>query len=292
MKKKTGFLICILAICMLCLSFCGNTYAAATKTSIRLNKSKVTVYTPGNKTVQLKATVKGASKKVTWKSSNKKVAVVNSGGKVTVKKAGSVTITAKSNGMAAQCKIIIHKKNNVASLYKSFLEKKYTYINSTIVYGAPRTKLSMDYFCIADINKDGIDDLLIREMDSIGNSQFMGISLHIFTVKDGKIKYSGSWLHGTSEINKKYGGIRVTHSGTGYGGDSLISLKNGKCYKKIYLYGHEDSNQIWHYFLNNENNEITKQKYDRYRIKYFDTQSDIQTITFLINNVANREKIK
>ena len=107
MKKKTSFLICMLAICMLFLSFYENTYAATKKSSIMLNKSKATVYTSGNKTVQLKTTVKGASKKVTWKSSNKKIATVNSKGKVIAKKAGSVKITAKANGVTAKCIITI-----------------------------------------------------------------------------------------------------------------------------------------------------------------------------------------
>lgn len=42
------------------------------KPSVKLNKKKITLYTSGTKTAQLKATVNGPSKKVTWKSSNKK----------------------------------------------------------------------------------------------------------------------------------------------------------------------------------------------------------------------------
>lgn len=261
--------------------------------SIKLNKTKVTIYTSGNKTVQLEATVKGPSKKVTWKASNKKIAIFNSTGKVTAKKAGTVTITAKANGKTAKCKVFVHKKVNAAVLYKSFLQKKHTFINSTISNDEQLTKLNLDYFCVVDINQDGVDDLLVREMRNIGSSQFIGDSLHIFTAKSGKVQYAGSWLHGTSEVNKKYGGIRVIHSGTGYGGDSIISLKNGKCYQKVYLYAHESSDPtVWKYFLNNENNEITEQEYKQYYAKYFENKNDILTIQYIKNNATNRKAIK
>lgn len=127
MKKKTSLLICMLAICMLFLSFYENTYAAAKNPSIKLNNSKATIYTSGNITVQLKATVNGASKKVTWKSSNKKIAAVDSKGKVTAKRTGTVTITAKANDVIAKCKITVKSKKvstkaKAMSDYKKLLE--------------------------------------------------------------------------------------------------------------------------------------------------------------------------
>ena len=132
MKRKTGFLICILTVCMICLSFCENTYAAAKKTSIKLNKSKAIIYTSGNRTVQLKATVKGASKKVTWKSSNKKVATVSPKGRVTAKKTGVVVITAKANGKIAKCNVTV--KNNPQTSYNVVKGKYYTYRDDMYFY--------------------------------------------------------------------------------------------------------------------------------------------------------------
>ena len=87
---------------------------AATKSSIKLNKSSVTLYVNGTKTTILKATVTGKSKKVTWSSSNSKVASVKSG-KVTAKKVGTATITVKANGKSARCKIVVKKKSRPAN---------------------------------------------------------------------------------------------------------------------------------------------------------------------------------
>lgn len=268
--------------------------AKAPKASIKLNRSSATLYTAGTKTIQLKATVTGPSKKVTWKSSNKKIAAVNPKGKVTAKKAGTVTITAKANGVSAKCKVTVRKKTATAKLYKSFLQKQYTYINSTILYGKPSTRLNLEYFCVVDINQDGTDELLIRASNHIGSHRYIGDALHVFTVKNGKVQYAGSWIHGTTEVNTRYGGIRVRHSGTDYGGDSIISLRNGKCYQKIYLYGHGSYHDRlkWQYFLNNEHNEITEQKYKEYHKRYFENKKDIQVIHYLKNNVINRGNIK
>lgn len=82
--------------------------------SIKLNKSNDTLNLTDKKSVQLTASVQGASQKVTWKSSNKKVATVNAKGKVTAKKTGTVTITARANGVAASCKITVEKESALA----------------------------------------------------------------------------------------------------------------------------------------------------------------------------------
>lgn len=76
--------------------------------SITLNTKKSTLYV--GDTLQLNATVKGASSKVTWKTSNSKYATVSSSGKVVAKTAGTVTITAKANGKTAKCTVTIKKK--------------------------------------------------------------------------------------------------------------------------------------------------------------------------------------
>lgn len=76
------------------------------KPSVKLNKTKVTLY--GNETVQLKATVVGASKNITWISSNSRIAMVDQTGKVTAKKTGAVMITAKANNCKATCLVTVN----------------------------------------------------------------------------------------------------------------------------------------------------------------------------------------
>lgn len=79
--------------------------------SVKLNKSKITIYV--KKSFQLKATVSpknAVNKKVTWTTSNKKVAKVNKSGKVTGVKAGKAKITAKTkNGKKAVCRVTVKK---------------------------------------------------------------------------------------------------------------------------------------------------------------------------------------
>ena len=77
--------------------------------SVKLNKSNATIYAGGTstKTVQLKATVKGALKTVEWTSDNPEVAIVDSKGKVTSVSAGKATITAKANDKTASCVVTV-----------------------------------------------------------------------------------------------------------------------------------------------------------------------------------------
>lgn len=83
--------------------------------SIKLNKSTAVIYVGGTSvnTVQLKATVKGASKEIQWKSSNPRVAAVDANGKVTSVSNGKVKITARANGKTASC-IVEVKKSKVS----------------------------------------------------------------------------------------------------------------------------------------------------------------------------------
>lgn len=76
-----------------------------TVADIKLNKTKATL--KKGKSLTLKATVSGKSKKVTWKSSNSKIATVSQTGNVTAKKAGTATITAKANGVTTTFKVTV-----------------------------------------------------------------------------------------------------------------------------------------------------------------------------------------
>ena len=69
---------------------------AAKPTSLKLNKTSVTIYTEN--TYRLKASGK-SSGKVTWKSSKSKIASVDQNGTVTGKTPGTATITASRPGI-------------------------------------------------------------------------------------------------------------------------------------------------------------------------------------------------
>lgn len=84
------------------------------KPTIKLNKTKMTIYIKKSKT--LKATVKGKSKKVKWKSSKPAVATVKNG-KVTAKRDGTTIITASCNGVKATCKVKVTRKHPGNSHY-------------------------------------------------------------------------------------------------------------------------------------------------------------------------------
>lgn len=76
--------------------------------SIKLNKTKTTVYA-GKKTT-LK--VKNTKKKVKWSTSKKSVATVSSKGVVTGKKHGTATITAKVGNKKYTCKVTVKARLN------------------------------------------------------------------------------------------------------------------------------------------------------------------------------------
>ena len=88
------------------------------KNSVKLNKSKATIYVSGINTVKLIATVSGVSSKVRWSSNNTSVAKVDSTGKVTAKKAGVATIAATANGVTAKCTVTV--KDNRSSSGKNY----------------------------------------------------------------------------------------------------------------------------------------------------------------------------
>ena len=83
--------------------------------SIKLNKKTATIYYGGTSTntLQLKATVKGATKNVVWESSDTNVATVDVKGKVTSVSEGTANITATANGKSASCTVTV-KESSIA----------------------------------------------------------------------------------------------------------------------------------------------------------------------------------
>lgn len=193
--------------------------------TVKLNKKSAVIYTNKNpKTITLKATVKGASRKVKWTSSNKAVATV-SGGKVKAVKPGSAVIKATANGKTATCKITVKKAAttmsvSMDSILKLYSQKKYTEAQN-MAYKLP-TKASDGYaslearkayrrkletydvnylpsydgveaFYLTDINKDGTAELLLRH----GGSE-AGRTVDIWTYLNGNTVFCGSVYIGHS----------------------------------------------------------------------------------------------
>lgn len=244
--------------------------------SIKLNKTSVTLSLPGTTTAQLKATVTGASKKVTWKSSNTSVATVSTSGKVTAKKAGTAIITATANGKSAKCTVTV--KSTANNLYKELLSKSYIVLpDGKIIYP--------NYFTIADIDKNGVKELLIRESDQPGGN--FGSDVYIYTIISGKVKYTGSISNvGDAPRISSDGGIYHTWFGAGCANFWLASIKNGTLYNKVMLTRYMDAS-VTTYYLNNA--VISKSQYEKELKKYEDSLK--KEVAFQRNTAANRKRM-
>ena len=250
--------------------------------SIKLNKTSVTLSLPGTTTAQLKATVTGASKKVTWKSSNTSVATVNTSGKVTAKKAGTAIITATANGKSAKCTVTVKREQSVNQIYKNYLSK-------TSVTLPDGKVIKTGYFTVADIDRDGIEELLIREDEQEYGNGFSAV--YIFTVRNGKIRYTGGVCNvgGTPKISK-YGGIYNTWYGAGCANFYLSSInKSGNLYTKISLVRYFDASNTPYYSYYLNGNKISESQYEKELKKY--EASFINAPAFQKNTSFNREGV-
>lgn len=248
--------------------------------SIKLNKTSVTLSIPGTTTAQLKATVTGVSKKVTWKSSNTSVATVSTSGKVTAKKAGTAIITATANGKSAKCTVTVKREQSVNQIYKNYLSKTSVTLSSGKV-------IKTGYFTVADIDRDGVDELLIREDEQEYGNGFSAV--YIFTVRNGKIRYTGGVCNvgGTPKISK-YGGIYNTWYGAGCANFYLSSInKSGNLYTKISLVRYFDASNTPYYSYYLNGNKISESQYEKELKKY--EASFINAPAFQKNTSFNRE---
>lgn len=226
------------------------TTSKAPKASIKLNKSKISMYI--TESTKVKATASGKSKKVTWKSSNSKIATVKNG-VITAKKTGTVTITASCNGEKKTCRVTVkgdwyQKVLRSSASYKikgAFDKKTYT-ISRNDFYE----------YRLFDINKDGIKELMLYKRPAAA----------VFTFYKGKVvplAYSSftrsiclkgkyfTMMHGTSSENTCY----------------VFTLKNGK-FHKVGEYFHTTSSAypVPIYKINGKNCSKTTffKTYDKY----------------------------
>ena len=81
--------------------------------TINVEQSNVSIKV--GETIQLNATVQGASQTITWTSSDTSIATVDENGIVTAIKAGSATVTANANGVECSTIITVTSKTNNSS---------------------------------------------------------------------------------------------------------------------------------------------------------------------------------
>lgn len=104
MKRFLRSFIVVAVMLALFLSIINDLQASA-KTTVKLNKKKVSVEVGGTYTLK----VSGTTSTVKWSTTNKKIATVKNG-KVTAKSAGKCTVKAKVNGKTLKCKVTVKAK--------------------------------------------------------------------------------------------------------------------------------------------------------------------------------------
>ena len=144
--KKLKSLLVSLVLALACISMVTST-DVVDASSIKLNKTSLTIYI--GKTSTLK--VSGTSKKVTWSTSNKKVATVSSKGTVSAKSSGTATITAKVNNKNLRCKVTV-KKPTINKTSKSLNVGETTTLKLT---GATLKSAKSSNTSIATVNSSG-----------------------------------------------------------------------------------------------------------------------------------------
>ncbi|GFI29558.1 hypothetical protein IMSAGC013_00944 [Lachnospiraceae bacterium] len=123
---------------------------AAKPTSLKLNKTSVTIYTEN--TYRLKTSGK-SSGKVTWKSSKSKIASVDQNGTVTGKTPGTATITASRPGIKASCKVTVRKNPHRLNRESQILILG----DSTTLYLSNVSKEDSVSFRLADPSSEVVD---------------------------------------------------------------------------------------------------------------------------------------
>ena len=118
MKKLSRILSVLLAAMVLFVSIPTQAEAA----TVKLNKTKATVYIGSTTTLK----VTGTSKEAKWSSSNKKVATVDNKGVVTPKKEGTATITAKVGKKSYKCEVTVKKPYLNATKKTIYIGTPYT----------------------------------------------------------------------------------------------------------------------------------------------------------------------
>lgn len=218
MKKVLLKQFKILSLLALLVFLCGIPVQA--KTTVKLNKSKATVYV--SNTIQLKATVKGTRSKVKWTSSNSKVASVNSSGIVTAKKKGTATIRAKVNGKTAKCKVTVKYATDLSQVVNKTISKAakmlgFPYVTDGLIYSAKRPYYKGSFIKVnfyEEKNKGGrlFADIVDKKIGVFGVKVGMTLSKanSILRSKGWNAWYSGFYMKNGAVIQASNSGGRIT----------------------------------------------------------------------------------
>lgn len=131
---------------------------------------------------------------IVWKSSKSSIASVDEEGVVTAKKPGTVTITAKSDGTIAKCRVTVRKPTLTLSIPKKKLYRLETVqLTANVSSGKPVTWKSSKS-SVATVNEDGLVTAVKHGTATI-TAKVDGVSKTCtITVQQPKIKLSAQKL--------------------------------------------------------------------------------------------------
>lgn len=134
----------------------GISFVPVKDASIKLNKTKLTLYTmKGKNTATLKAVVSGSTSTPTWTSSDISVVQVNTSGKIVVKKSGTAYVTVTLGNKSASCKVTVKKPALTVKKKTIVLKKGQSYtISYSAVPAGKATFKSSNVKCVA-VNANG-----------------------------------------------------------------------------------------------------------------------------------------
>ena len=190
-----------------------NVTVITSPTSIKLNKSSISLELNGTKTTSIKATINPSNvtnKEVTWTSSNTKIATVDKNGKVTAKNTGTVTITAKSNNKkTATCKVTVKRR------YWEVKNGKYIYY---YLNGTTKTWTISEYVGWKKLTEKKVKSLNPATFKRNGNMfTFAGITHKYYaednTANNMAIKNGGSQYAITVDLDRRHESIFKINKG-------------------------------------------------------------------------------
>ena len=215
------------------------TSANAPKASIKLNKSKLTIYRGKNITLQAKVT--GVSSKVKWKSSNSSIATVNNKGKICGKKVGTCKITATSNGKKAICTVIVKKQLSPNSAYKNLIQKYEKKYGKAKLYksGYLHYWKGLCFAKLLDFNGDGVKELVLVYQKGSGNIYNIKYHVELWSYDGMRVKKLYSFISWSGNNCEYYGGFSIVK----YSGRYLLALSDGAYGNEIY-YGRKSDGKL------------------------------------------------
>ena len=240
--KKFKSLLISLVLALTCISMVTSpNFVQAT--SIKLNKTSLTIYT--GKTSTLK--VIGTSKKVTWSTSNKNVATVSSKGTVSAKSPGKATITARISNKNLKCNVTVKEKTTPK---KAAQKAYYNFLKS---YKFNTTDPSYHGFNLAYINNDSIPELIVFDGD------YHAAGGKVYAYVNGKVKYVGEFGEwGGFEYQEKKGVIRSSWDGRG-SYSTYYKWSGSKLSTIISFSAVPDEGFGYKYYINDK--KVTRSKY-------------------------------